>query len=249
MTLSEYREIYRQNLTESVLPFWLNHAIDHKNGGYFSCVDRKGEVFDTRKYVWMQARAVWMFARLYNEFEAKSEYLETARGILDFLLPHCFDEQGRCYFSLTREGAPAFFQRKPYAAVFVALALIEFGKATGEAKYLEQARDLFDQICASIADPKLLGRPVFKGVTGYSQLADIMVIASIAVELHEVDPRPVYEELLRECLQAVWPHYNAEHRLLMENAAPANRHFREIPEGRMVCPGSSLEVAWFFCMR
>ena len=244
MTLIEYREIYRRNLTESVLPFWLRHSIDAKHGGYFSCVDRQGQVFDTRKYVWMQARAVWTFARLYNEYEARPEYLETARGILEFLLAHCFDEKGRCYFSLTQEGAPVFFQRKPYAAVFVALALLEYGKATGDAKYLEQARGLFDDIRASIADPALLGRPTFGATAGYSQLADIMVIAAVAMELHAVEQRPVYKDLLRECLDGVWAHYNAEHRLLMENAAPGNPHFREIPEGRLVCPGSSLEVAW-----
>lgn len=245
MTLAEYSQIYSQNLTESVIPFWLKHSIDHKNGGYFSCLDRHGKVYDTRKYVWMQGRAVWMFCRLYNEYEKNPQYLETARGILTFLLKHCFDEKGRCYFSLTPAGAPAFFQRKPYAAVFVALALIEYAKATGEEKYLEQAKLLFDDICASIADPRLLGRPSLPGALAYTQLADIMVIAAVALELHSASPRQIYLDILSECTQAIWPHYDPANRLLMENAAPKNHHFRDHPEGRLICPGSSLEVSWF----
>ncbi len=241
MTLLEYRDIYSQNLTESVIPFWLKHSIDHKNGGYFACVDRQGQVYDTRKYVWMQGRAVWTFCRLYNEWGRNPEYLETARGILNFLLKHCFDENGRCYFSLTREGAPVYFQRKPYSAVFVALALIEFSKATGEQEYLDHAKLLFDDICAAIADPSLLGRSAL----GYSQLADIMVIACLALELNSASPRQIYLDVLTECTQAVWHHHNPAAQLLMENAAPDNHHFRDSPEGRLVCPGSSLEVSWF----
>ncbi len=245
MTLSDYREVYARNLNESVVPFWLNHSIDRKNGGYFACLDRQGKIYDPRKYVWMQGRAVWTFSRLYNEWDKKPEYLEAARVIFDFLMKHCFDEKGRCWYSLTREGAPIYFQRKPYSAVFVALALIEYAKATGKQQYLDQAVILFNDIRGWISDGSLLGRPTTPGALTYHQLADVMVIASIALELFKADPRPAYKSILEDCIQAAKPHYDPKNRLLMENAAPGKHHFREYPEGRMVCPGSSLEVSWF----
>ncbi|MEO8127902.1 MAG: AGE family epimerase/isomerase, partial [Bryobacteraceae bacterium] len=49
-----------------------------------------------------------------------------------------------------------------------------------------------------------------------------------------------YGEVMRECLAAAFPHYDPERRILMENAG-----FADTPEGRLFCPGSSLEVAWF----
>ena len=36
---------------------------------------------------------------------------------------------GKLYFSTTREGEPLHFQRKPYAAVFYSMGLLEFAKA------------------------------------------------------------------------------------------------------------------------
>ena len=244
MTLTNYREVYARNLNESVVPFWLNHSIDRKHGGYFACLDRQGKIYDTRKYVWKQGRAVWTFSRLYNQWDKEPEYLEAARVIFDFLMKHCFDDKGRCWFSLTQEGLPVYFQRKPYSAVFVGLALIEYGKATRQQQYLDQTVDLFGGITSWIADGSLLGRPPTPGALGYYQLADLMVIALIALELYKADPRPAYKSILEECIQAVKPHYDPKHRLLMENTAPGNHHFREYPEGRLVCPGSSLEVSW-----
>ena len=68
--LLELREIYRLELFESVMPFWLNHSLDYEYGGQFNSLDRDGAVFDSDKSMWLQGRALWMFAKLYNEVEA-----------------------------------------------------------------------------------------------------------------------------------------------------------------------------------
>ena len=58
---------YRDELYGSVLPFWLEKSQDKQYGGYFTCLNRDGSVFDTDKFVWLQGREVWMFAMLYNK--------------------------------------------------------------------------------------------------------------------------------------------------------------------------------------
>ncbi len=58
--------LYRDALLQDVLPFWERHSIDREQGGYFTCLDRAGHVFDTDKFVWLQARQVWTFSMLYN---------------------------------------------------------------------------------------------------------------------------------------------------------------------------------------
>nr|WP_234408859.1 AGE family epimerase/isomerase [Marinilabilia salmonicolor] len=69
---------YKTELLGNVVPFWLNKSQDKEYGGYFSCLDKAGKVFDTDKFVWLQAREVWLFSMLYNRVEQKPEWLECA---------------------------------------------------------------------------------------------------------------------------------------------------------------------------
>ena len=52
----------RDELLENVVPFWLTHSQDERYGGYFTCLDRGGDVYDTDKFVWLQGRQVWLFS-------------------------------------------------------------------------------------------------------------------------------------------------------------------------------------------
>ena len=70
--LEKYKNIYAEDLKEKVIPFWIKNSPDFEFGGYFSCLDKDGSVYDDKKYMWLQAREAWMFARLYNEFEKKT---------------------------------------------------------------------------------------------------------------------------------------------------------------------------------
>jgi N-acylglucosamine 2-epimerase len=187
-----------------------------------------------------------MFSRLYNTWEPRPEWLENARLILDFLLKHAFDENGFCYFSLTRNGEPVFFQRKPYSAFFLVLALTEYYKSgAGTGEHLEQARTLATRVLSWISDASPLGRSRLGGQTPVRQLADIMVAASMAMELMPVVPDPLYARLLRQCLQEVREHWLPERRTLLENLPLDGSDYRQSPDTRLLCPGSAIEVAWF----
>ena len=69
MDFEKLASLYKDELLDSVLPFWLEHSQDHEYGGYFTCLDREGKVFDTDKFIWLQGREVWMFSMLYNKVE------------------------------------------------------------------------------------------------------------------------------------------------------------------------------------
>lgn len=243
--LKRYRDKYIENLTQEVIPFWIKHSPDFECGGYFTCLERDGSVYDDKKYLWLQSRQVWMFSRLYNELEKKQQYLELATLGLEFIEKYGKDEKNRLYFSLTREGEPFFYQRKPYAAVFYMLALLEYSRATGENKYLEQAREMFRTILHWIDTPSLMGRDDLKGCPATSNLADVMVIASMAVELIKVDKSPEYLQVIEETLNTVKLHYNKKHKILIENISKDNCDFSKWPERRLFNPGHSIEAAWF----
>lgn len=244
--LQEYREIYQKNLSDSVIPFWFKGSPDWEHGGTFSCLDREGKVYDSKKYVWLVGRSAWMFARLYNVYEAKPEYLKIAKLGIDFLFNHARDEQGRYFFSLSREGKPWFYQRKPYGAVFSMMAYLEYYKSTGEAAYKDAAVDLFWKIQGWIQDPGILGRPVMEGVPAMSNLADVMVLASMAVELAAVDDHPGYKGIMISAIQQCKEHFDPRLNIFMENISlDRGTDIKQWPEGRLFNPGHSIEVVWF----
>ncbi len=244
--LHAYREIYFKNLTTSVIPFWYKHSPDWEYGGSYSCLDRHGNVYDSKKYVWLVARSAWMFARLFNVFDRDPGYLKMAALGIDYLRRYARDAQGRYYFSLTREGEPWFFQRKPYGAVFAMMAYLEYFKATGKTEFQREAIDLFWKIHQWIQDPAILGRPAMKGVPAMSNLADVMVLASMALELAAVESDPKYRELMDTALKQCKRHFNPELKILMEYVPhDPEQRVTHWPEGRFFNPGHSIEVAWF----
>ncbi len=243
--LSKYAETYRKDLTESVIPFWLNHSLDREHGGYFTCLERDGKIYDTKKYVWLQGREIWTFSRLYNEFDRKPEYLEAAKLGVDFIRKYAQDANGRVYFSLTREGKPYFYQRKPYGAVFYMLGLLEYSKASRDGNCYEEAVDMFWRIVKWIKDPTLMDRPTLTGQVPTSSLAQVMVLASMAIELAKVDRDPRYLEIMQEAIKGVEKHYDPKRRILLENVPANGIDISDWPEGRFFNPGHSIEVAWF----
>ncbi len=241
----EYARRYRSQLLESVIPFWEHHSLDREYGGYFSCLDRTGSIYDSRKYIWMQGRQVWMFSRLYRELAARPEWLEIARGGVGFLRRFAKDPKGRCYFALTREGKPVAYQRKPYAAVFTMLGLLEYGRAAGDEECVAEALEWFHKIELWNRDPRRMGRPHFAGQALTNHLADVMVRLCMALELDSFEPDPHYAVVVEDCLRLAALHYDPERRIFKEHAWLAGGPPSDVPEARLWCPGHSIEVAWF----
>jgi N-acylglucosamine 2-epimerase len=246
--LQQIYERYQAELFQSIVPFWLQHAPDPQYGGYFTCLDRDGSVYDTRKYVWLQGRAVWTFSKLYNEISKNQEWLRAATSGVEFLLQHAFDEQGRCYFSLDRAGHPVAFQRKPYGAVFVAAGLHEYSEAVGDARLRSRAIDLVMQIHGWIGNPSMLGRPLFPGQTPTSKLADVMVMVMLLLELMAKKTDPAYRSLLQLQIEAALKHHDQSTNVFLENVAMSGEFLKDSPDGRLFNPGHSIEMAWFLLL-
>ena len=123
LSLADMAAVWRRDLVTNVIPFWEKHSLDREHGGYFTCCDRDGKILDDSKYMWLQARAVFMWSRLYNEcreaalkdhslFLIGDRWFEAAKLGANFL-KHGKDADGRLYFAVSRDGAtPLHFQRK-----------------------------------------------------------------------------------------------------------------------------------------
>ena len=240
----KYIESYRKELYESVLPFWIEHSLDHEYGGYFNCLDADGTVYDTTKHMWLQCRQVWMLSRLYNELEKNPAWLEAARLGLDFIRRCGRTSQGRVYFSLTREGRPLFIQRKIFAECFYIIALDEFARASGEQSLQEEARELFDRVLAWRADPASLGRPVLEGQPAASSMAEPMMLLCVADQLSGGGNYRAPVPLMQKCLAEILLHVQTDRKLVLENVAPDGG---PLPGslGRLMNPGHAIEAGWF----
>jgi N-acylglucosamine 2-epimerase len=243
--LTDLAALYRRELLENVVPFWERHGIDHQCGGYFTCLDRHGEVYSTDKYVWLQGRAVWMFARLHGQVDCSRGWLDLATQGADFLR-HCGRDKatGRVYFSLTRDGQPMHLQRKIYAEVFYQLAMTEMARATGRADYLDEARQVFWMIEDLWRRPEKLGRPRLAGTPRGSTLADPMVFLSMIEELSSLDDDPRYGRLADEMTALALRHVRADRRVVLENVGPDGEAV-DSPWGRLLNPGHAIEMGWF----
>ena len=234
---------YKDYLTEDVLPFWLDHAIDEDQGGIFTCLDRFGQIYGTEKSVWFQGRALWTFSKAYNLVEKNERYRKAADTIYGFL-SKCEDTDGRMYFTVTREGHPIQKRRYYYSETFAAIGCAEYYKATGKEEAWEKAEHYFDIAWRCFRDPSL--NPA-KFRIAMKAHGPVMIMMATARSLAGVGRnREKYEEIAKElCNELLWGGYiSREADVLLENVLPDGR-FSDTPTGRLVNPGHSLETAWF----
>lgn len=234
---------YKQYLTENVLPFWLNNAIDRECGGIFTCLDESGNVYGTEKSVWFQGRALWTFSKAYNCITPDPAYLEAAETIYGFL-PVCTDTDGRMFFSVTREGNCIQKRRYYFSETFAAIGCAEYYKATGKAEAWQKAESYFSMAQACYEDP---GKNPPKFRVAAKALSPVMIMLSTARTMAQCAPLPEkYNALAQAYLQEVLHggYLSQAVPALLEQVAPDGQ-FLDTPTGRTVNPGHSLETAWF----
>ena len=130
--LIEMRDWMRSELAASI-NFWLEHGMDEKNGGVYTCLDRKGDIYSTDKSVWMQGRCGWTFSYLCHVYGKKPEWMAAANSAIDFLEDHCINHEAgdRLYFTVTAEGKPLRQRRYCFSEGFYCIANAEYYGLTG----------------------------------------------------------------------------------------------------------------------
>ena len=236
---------YREQLKNSILPFWLRFGMDPENGGIFTCLDEKGELYGREKSVWFQGRALWTFSKAYNVIERNPEYLEAAKSIYDFL-DRCSDTDGRMYFTVTEDGRGIQKRRYYFSETFAAIGCAEYYRASGERKALLSARKYFDiaHECFTGVRPN---EPKFNRQThDYKALSPVMIMLSTAQTMRAVDTeqKQRYAQIAQACLGEILYGGFMTDRALLENVSASGLAL-DTPTGRTVNPGHSMEAAWF----
>ena len=165
MNTKELELQYKKELLENVIPFWLNKSQDINFGGYFTCFDGKGEVYDTDKFIWLQARQVWMFAMLYNKVEKRQEWLDCAIQGAEFLKKYGHDGNYNWYFSTNRHGKPLMEPYNIFSYTFAAMAFGQLHLSTGNEEYAQITKNTIELILSRKDNPKSKWDKAFQGTS------------------------------------------------------------------------------------
>ena len=204
--MMDFRELvtqYKNELLGNVLPFWLENSQDKECGGYFTCLERDGKVFDTDKFIWPQGREVWLFAMLYNKVDKRQEWLDCAIQGGEFLKKYGHDGNYNWYFSLNREGTPLVEPYNIFSYTFATMAFGQLSLATKNQEYADIALKTFDVILSKVANPKGKWNKLHPGTRDLKGFALPMILCNLALEIEHLLDEDCLVEIVDTCIHEV----------------------------------------------
>ncbi|GAC1538582.1 MAG: AGE family epimerase/isomerase [Herpetosiphon sp.] len=256
------REFYQQHLERMLLPFWLQHGVDHEYGGFFTCFDNRGERrVSTDKYTWSQGRFIWLLARLAEMAEKKlvnhdaSALLQLAGDGVRFLASHAFLANGNCAYVLDQHGVPkeaspgAGYDSSFFADCFVVIGFAEYARVAGDQATLERAATLYDLIRARVQSPGLRSDP-YPIPPGYAAHSVPMIMLNVGQVLSDAMDRHAHvrrQEIERHCEEYAHDIMSRFVRPddLVAEMIPLQGQTTESVLCRHVAPGHAIESMWF----
>ncbi|MCK0135461.1 AGE family epimerase/isomerase [Arenibacter sp. S6351L] len=240
----KYSELYKSTLLNDVIPFWQEHSIDSKNGGYFTCLDIKGQVYDKDKFMWLQGRQAWTFSMLYNKVDNNKNWLEIAKSGIDFIRNHGMDKDGNFYFSTTEEGKPLIQPYNIFSDCFAAMAFSQYARATGA----EEIKSLAKQTYYNILKKKDAPKGHYEKQTATRPLKGFalpMILSNLVLELEDVlDPTEVEKTIDYSVHEVMEIFLQKESGIIYEFVTPDGK-LEDSFNGRLLNPGHGIEAMWF----
>lgn len=242
--LTDWQRSYLDDLTNNIMPFWMEHGLDRVNGGVYTCVDCDGTLIDTTKSVWFQGRFGFIAAYAYNNISNNQEWLMASKSCIDFIIDHCTDANGRMYFEVKADGTPLRMRRYLFSESFAAIAMAEYAKATGDMSYAHRALDIFKLILRYKNTPGLL-EPKYLPALECQGHSLTMILINTAACIREVIQDPLLTRQIDESLDALERHFlHPEFEAVLETVG-SNGEFIDTINGRTINPGHCIETAWF----
>lgn len=145
--INSFKKELEEELKENILPFWINKMQDYGNGGFYGCINGKGDVIENApKGSVLNSRILWTFSLAYRLYK-ENEYLELASRAKDYLLNYFIDPKYKgVYWQLDYKGTPLDNKKQVYSQAFAIYGLTEYYKATADRSSLEAAIELFNVI-------------------------------------------------------------------------------------------------------
>jgi N-acylglucosamine 2-epimerase len=243
--IADLAKFYRKHLLDDVMAFWEARTKDVECGGYLTCFDRRGNVTDTDKYIWFQARQLWMFSALYNHVEKRPLWLALAKHGRDFLIAHAYVGAGRWNYHLDRQGHVKRGTISIYTDLFVLAGLCEYVLASGSEADLDLIRETYDTVERNVHDRNF--KDLFHGTWSprLKRHGVYMITLPTAGLAQQLLGKERTCSLIDHCLeQILWVFARDEQEALFESVG-RDGTLCDDPEGRLLNPGHALESMWF----
>ena len=242
--LIELRDFYKNQLLNNTVPFWFPRSVDAEHGGYLLMRDADGSLIDDDKAVWIQGRAAWLTATLYNTVEQNQQWLAASKSGIDFLNNHCFDTDGQMFFHITRDGKPIRKRRYYFSETFAVIANAAYAKASGDEKAAMKARELFGTCIQYLKGEKPLP-PKFTNTRSAKGIGAPMIMMNTAQQLRETIGDLRCDEYITEWINEIETYFVKDDiQCVMEQVAPDGSIIDHV-DGRTLNPGHAIEGAWF----
>ena len=244
-TLASYANLYYNELVDNILPFWLQNSIDKEHGGFFTCLDKEGKIYDTDKFMWLQGRQVWTFSYMYNHVQQNQEWLKVALHGANFMEKFGRDADGNWYFSLTKDGKPLIQPYNIFSDCFATMGFSSLYKATQNEHYKKIAIDTFDNIIKRQHNWKGKYNKAYPGTRSLKNFSLPMILCNLALELEHILGEEKVNEFIPTVIHEVMDvFYNPELGVVLENVYE-DGSFCDSYEGRVLNPGHAIEAMWF----
>lgn len=244
-SLASYANLYYNELLENILPFWVKHSKDEVHGGFFTCLDRYGNVYDKDKFMWLQGREVWTFSYMYNHIEKNNEWLQMAIHGAEFMEKFGRDAQGNWYFSLTQDGKPLVQPYNIFSDCFATMAFASLYKAVPNETYKQIALNTFQNILKRKDNWKGVYNKSYPGTRSLKNFSLPMILCNLALELEHILGKEKVDQFIPTVISEVMDvFYNPQLGVVLENVYE-DGSFCDSYEGRILNPGHAIEAMWF----
>lgn len=256
--LSEY---YKQQVEDNLLHFW-EKAVDHQNGGMYTCFNNEGTVLVSKdKYTWSQGRFLWIWSKIASMVEngllnnEADFYLSHLEKTVRFINKNVFLENGNCAFLLTNLGEKKEsvlgkgFDTSFFADCFIALGMASYGKLLKDKGILDKGLALYDRIVQRLEDGSVQSEP-YPVPEGFKSHSFSMIMLNVSQEIAEATgelQHQRHQELLNDSvfyMKDVMENFQLRDRRIVE-MLPDQKEKKETLLYRHVNPGHTIESMWF----
>ncbi len=248
-----------KELTQIILPYWIQKMPDAEGGGFYGQIDGRDNVVPgAPKGAILNARILWSFAAAYIKLRDPM-YLEMATRARDYIFRYFFDEEhGGTYWCLKSTGEPLDTKKQIYSQAFFIYALSTYHAATDDRESLDRAIELYRLIEEHSFDGERGG--YFEAFTReWGEIADLRLSAKDANEKKTMNTHLHVLEAYT-ALYRIWPDLELRQQLaglvkvfaekiVDPETAHLNLFFDEEWNCRstIVSYGHDIEASWLMC--
>ena len=245
-TLVGLMAFYRNFLFNNFLPFWEKYGIDYEYGGVLNCMEDDGKLVSEDKYTWSQARSLWTFSYIYNNFVKSDKNFEFIKKTYLFLLKHARDDNGDWVYRMHREGKVLDGAISAYVDLFAAYGITEYFRVTSEKEALKVAQETLHRYAWKIKQPDFTTVEPFKLKPGYKLHGIFFLFLNILTPLLMEVSDPELEKEAEMCVSTIINHFMDKKRKLIYEMLDSQFNPIDSPEGKDYMPGHNIECAWIF---